>query len=109
MEARRLTISRRAAAKDSADGWAGWCARSPFLFGASGIVVLALQAIAWFQNGVWMDWTLLELWLALGISFSIPGASAVDRIWLQVLNLPAGPTLLAVGLALLIAARRLSR
>ena len=80
-----------------------------FLLGASGIVVLALLAMGWFRNGVLLEWTLLEIWLALGNSFSIPGASAADRIWLQLLNLPAGPMLLAVGLALLIAARRLSR
>jgi hypothetical protein len=80
-----------------------------FLLGASGIVVLAIQAIGWFRNGVWMDWTLLELWLSLGNSFSIHGASAADRIWLQLLDLPAGPTLLAVALALLMAARSFGR
>jgi hypothetical protein len=80
-----------------------------FLLGAGGIAVLGLQAIAWFRNGVWMDWTLLELWLSFGNSFSVHGASAVDRIWLQLLDLPAGPILLALGLALLMAARSFHR
>ena len=72
------------------------------LLGASGVVVLGMQAIAWFRDGVWTSWDLLDLWLWLGNSYSISTASGTDRVALLTLGLPLGPTLLGATLALLI-------
>ena len=79
-----------------------------FLCGASGVVVLALQALSWFRDGIWPSATFLDLWLAFGHSYSIRSASGTDRWLLQFYTLPAGPTLLVFALIILIAARRLA-
>lgn len=79
------------------------------LLGASGIVVLGMQALAWFRDGVWTRWDLLDLWLWLGNSYSINTANGTDRIALLTLGLPLGPTLLGAALALLIVARQIAK
>jgi hypothetical protein len=79
------------------------------LLGAGGIVVVGMQAIWWFQDGFWTTETPLNLWLSLGNAYSIRAASGADRIALQLLDLPLGPILLALALALLMAARSFDR
>jgi hypothetical protein len=82
--------------------------RSLALFlGASGVVVLAMQALGWFREGVWTSPTLLDLWLWLGNSYSLGTSDSVHRIVLRLLDLPLGLTLLLAALALLVGARRL--
>lgn len=79
------------------------------LTGAGGVMVLALQAIAYFEEGFWTPGSLLDLWLWMGNSYSIRGGGQGDRIALWVLDLPLGPTLLAVALGLLVAGRAIDR
>ena len=77
------------------------------LLGSGGIVALGWEAINWFRDGIWINSTLLELWLSLGNSYSLRAASGTDRFLLQLLDLPVAATLLVLALALLIAARRI--
>ena len=77
-----------------------------FLFGASGIVVLGLQAIAWFRTGMWAETSFLDLWLAFGNSYSLKASSRSERWLLQLYTLPAWPTLIALALIVLLVARR---
>jgi hypothetical protein len=79
------------------------------LLGASGVVVLGMQAIAWFRDGVWTRWDLLDLWLWLGNSYSISTSNGTDRVALLTLGLPLGPTLLGAALALLIVGRQIGK
>lgn len=79
------------------------------LTGSGGVVVLALQTVAWFQDGAWTPRSLLDLWLWAGNSYSISAGGQGDRIALWVLDLPLGPTLLAVALGLLMASRAIDR
>jgi hypothetical protein len=73
--------------------------------GSAGIVVIGLQCVWWFQDGVWFPKTLFDLWLWLGNSFSISTSSGSDRILLWVLDLPLGASLLALALCLLLLGR----
>jgi hypothetical protein len=79
------------------------------LLGASGVVVLGMQAIAWFHDGVWTSWELLDLWLWLGNSYSISTTDGTNHAALLALGLPLGPTLLGAALALLIVGRRIGK
>jgi hypothetical protein len=77
------------------------------LLAAGGIVAVGTEAIAWFRNGIWLASTPLDLWLALGNSYSLRAASSADRLLLQLLDLPLDATLLVLALVLLVAARRM--
>lgn len=77
------------------------------LLAAGGIVTLGMEAIGWFRVGIWSTTSLLDLWLALGNSYSLRAASGTDRWLLQLLDLPLGVTLLALALLLLVVARSL--
>jgi hypothetical protein len=79
------------------------------LLGAGGVVVLGMQAIAWFRDGVWARWGLLDLWLWLGNSYSISATSSANHITLLILGLPLGLTLVGAGLVLLIVARQIEK
>ena len=86
---------------------ARWLRSLAFLLGASGVVVVGLDAIAWFRTGVWTSTSFLDLWLAFGNSYSLRASSSSDRWLLQLYILPAGPTLIALALIVLVAARRM--
>lgn len=77
------------------------------LLAAGGIVTVGSEAIGWFRTGIWSTSTPLDLWLALGNSFSLRAASSADRFLLQLLDLPLGATLLVLALVLLVVARRI--
>ena len=62
-----------------------------------GIVVILLECLWWFQNGIWSDETLLDFWLALGNSYSVRSLNGAERIGLWLLDLPLGPVLLAIA------------
>jgi hypothetical protein len=79
------------------------------LLGAGGVVVLGMQTIDWFRDGIWPSWVLLDLWLWLGHSYSISAASRADHITLLILDLPLGPMLLAAALVLLIVGRAIEK
>jgi hypothetical protein len=68
--------------------------------GASGVVVIALQCIWWFEDGFWRPKSLLDLWLWLGNSYSINASATSDRIGLELLGLPLAPVLLVVAIVL---------
>ena len=79
------------------------------LAGAGGIVVIGLQLVGWFEDGVWTPRSILDLWLFLGNSYSLDAASGTGRWVLRLLDLPLAPSLIVVGLLLLAAGTRLDR
>lgn len=77
------------------------------LTGAAGILVLGLQLLGWFEDGLWTSRSILDLWLFLGNSYSLNAASGTGRFVLRLLDLPLAPSLIVVGLLLLAVGTRL--
>lgn len=77
------------------------------LTGSAGILVIGLQLVWWFEDGVWTPRSILDLWLFLGNSYSLNASNETGRIVLRLLDLPLAPSLIVIALFLLAASMRI--